>query len=444
MKLNKVFKFLFILCILGLPFNALPYFRGIFGEMSNEAAFYPLFIGVVLLIFKMIVNNKIELIINHNCRIIYCFLGGILISALFNLNVIGNSYYKGRTGIERFLLSLFIIVFCILSLNFIYLTIKKNNIDILKIRKYILASFILPAVYSLFEILHLSFNYNNYNNFMDKISYFIRGSECGFSQYFKLRAVSGEASWYSMYVAFIFPWILSYVFTEKRKLKYILLNLYIILTIMCTYSRTGYIILFIEFILFFILFIKYLNKSIYINLKVIFPGVVLLGVALYFIFNKIELNSNFASLLDKTNNSNITRFNSQRVAIDIGVRNPLFGIGLGQYGFYFKSLITNYFVNNELYDVLTLKIWPSTHNIHLRILCEMGFSGLVIWIYLWMNLIKSVIKKLNQKPNVIGIILIVSILGVLLSGFNKDNFSYFEYWITIAICYVYLNKSSKT
>ena len=61
---NKDYKnTLFLkLIIVSLPFNALPYFSNIFGELAQEGAFYVLVIGIIVSIIKM---DKIYLLKNN-------------------------------------------------------------------------------------------------------------------------------------------------------------------------------------------------------------------------------------------------------------------------------------------------------------------------------------------------------------------------------------------
>ncbi|KEH86123.1 O-antigen ligase family protein, partial [Clostridium novyi] len=404
---DKKLNLFIILAIILLPFNDLPYLRKVFGEISSEGAFYPLLIGMLIFYLKIISNKKITFINSKSFKIIFIFLIWTLISAIFNLNNILDNVYKNRTGVERFILSLFILIFCILVSNFIYLMLNKYKTDMFYIRKIITISFIIPGIYAFIEILRLGFRIDYISNYMDFIGEIIRGKEWGFSQYYKLRSVSGEASWYSMYIAFIFPWTLSYVFTEKHNLKYILLNIYILLTIAYTYSRTGYIVIAIEFIIFNVLYLKQHSKSIYKKIYATHSIILISIFIIILVIYKLDLSNNLISLLDKNNISNITRFTSQKISLDLGINNFVFGVGLGQYAFYFKDIIKNYPINDELYTVLISNIWPATHNIYCRIFCELGIIGLVIWGYIWINLLKNIIDILKKSDNINNIIQIV-------------------------------------
>ena len=68
-----------------------------------------------------------------------------------------------------------------------------------------------------------------------------------------IRTVCGEASYFGMYAAFVLPWILSYIYTEKEYWKKgiaVVYALYFIALVLLSKSRMGLLIFWLEFIIF--------------------------------------------------------------------------------------------------------------------------------------------------------------------------------------------------
>jgi hypothetical protein len=50
--------------------------------------------------------------------------------------------------------------------------------------------------------------------------------------------------------------------------------------------------------------------------------------------------------------------------------------------------------------------------------------------------------NLSGQPDYFGLALVVSIVGVLLSGFNADSFRFFGYWISLGAAWAYISKTN--
>lgn len=460
MNLNEKRKFnietaVLAFVIILMPFNDVPIKNSIFGELSSEGAFYPLLILIILYFFKMARTGKIHILKNTAFNVMMIYLLWILISGAFNYGDIVSNFTKGRTGTEKYLLQLFVYIFCLIAANIVYLTVKNNNISLYDIRKYILFSFIIAGAYSIFEILKLN-NMVFANSIINKLDSFIRSKDITqpiYSEgYGRLRSVSGESSWYSMYAAFIFPWLFSYLFEKKHKILSSIMFFYFLIMIYYTKSRTGYFIITIEFILILIFVFRTKSKKKIANaLVILMIFCTIFGVVFQFndvgnktigVFNSIFNSSNSDSYY-----SNLARFNSQKAAIKMGISSPIFGIGFGQYGFYMPQYIdsTALSLSNEL------EIWASSdedtpwapvHALYPRIIGETGFIGLFIWLYFCIYTLLKINELLKIQRNSITFVLIISFIGVLLAFFNIDSFRFFPFWVLTGIIFTQFNSNN--
>lgn len=466
-SLKTINQRLFSSAIILLPFNGLPY-RSILGEMSVEGAFYPL--SVSILIFSTMLLKVVKPIISKHlsAKILALFLLWIAISSMANLTLIVTLQTKGRTGIEKLILQLAVTLFVVFSTIVIFNVVRHIQHPLYFLRRYILISFLIAGLYSTIEIAFLLGN-NWAKAVLQIIDSLIRttGED---PQFYggRLRSVSGEASWFAMYCSFIFPWIFSYVFTTHRHLWiHLSLSAYLILLLLLTQSRTAYFVTVLQLSLFLLslFFIKQdFNKktrlllfrknrlllftmltAIAIGSAVVFLGKINLANNFFLIFTSFTSGNDYYTL------SNVTRFGSQDAAFSMATDHPFFGVGLGQYGFYMPKYIPMWAAANvQIQSAISTSSpeWPSVYNIYARITAELGWIGLGIWLSMWGVVLTSCYKRYqlnccmssSGQRDILGLALIISIVGVLLSGLNTDSLRFFGFWINLAMAWLYVRK----
>jgi O-antigen ligase len=173
----------------------------------------------------------------------------------------------------------------------------------------------------------------------------------------------------------------------------------------------------------------------------------------------VNLNSSGKSLIDvflslasKDNLSNIARFGAQLAGYQMALDHPVFGVGLGQYGFRVADYIPDWaLVSEEIRKWISPTegtAWAPVHNIYVRIASEGGFIGLLLWISMWGSVLLGCIRKYRSntvasgQPDYLGLALVVSIVGVLLSGFNADSFRFFGYWLSLGAAWAYISQTN--
>lgn len=456
---KKSFQYvLFIVAILLMPFDNLPYLNNIFGELSYKAAFYPFLLAIILFLCENFYFKRIYVINNLGFKILISFFTWAFISSIINYNSIWQREFKGRTGNNKFILQLMVLVFAIILVNFLYYLIRNNKITLKVIRRYIIFSFFIAGFYSLFEIFYI-IGFHGSENFLTTISYYIQSYYRGQLYLKRIRSVCGEASYFSMYASFIFPWILSYVFeNRKQKFKYIIILLYFIMLVLLSKSRIGYIIILIQFLFFYykILKIKGRNKNKFLSIICLALILIIISFVNKNIYSKTEMRNTFNSIsiesiynsiTDSNNMSNVARFGLQEAGIRMGMANPIFGVGLGQYGFNVVEYISSDALrSSEVQSWISSDInspWAPAFSLFSRIFAENGIIGLMLWIGIWGYTFFRCLRVYNRDTdNVLGLTVIVTIIGVFLAGFNADTYAYIEYWITLAISWNYIAGNS--
>ena len=458
-KVINLITGLFIASIILIPFDNIPYFDKLLGELSVKASVYPFLIIIPIILFYTVKNKKLYLKFTTEVKIlaVYCFWVCVSIG-INSSSILGNSF-KGRSGIQKLILQLMVLGFLILISYCSNVIINIKNIDLLKLRKYICLSLIPVGAYGFIELLNI-LNIIDFSYVISKTSYFIQTYFRGEVYPKGIRTVTGEVSYFGMYCAFILPWIMSYIYTEKttkKKIIFSLINIYILILIVFSKSRTAYAITFLQIFIYSlsILVFKTSKKS-----KKIVIAMASCVIVMFFIVNRtviskvktdvnsvsqISITSLINSLSDKNNMSNVARSGMQRSAVEIGMDNPLIGVGLGQYGFYAQRYLDEKAMTSHEVKIWASEdnsAWPPVFSLFSRVIAEQGLIGIVLWIAMLAYMVISMLQALRKKENdIVGISLLVSFLGVIISWVNADMFSMISFWILLPFIIKYNNEN---
>lgn len=477
-KVNNILVTLFLLSIILIPFDNIPYLSSILGELGVRAPVYIFIPITIIVIIYFLLNKKIYINLTVEKKVLCIFLGWTVISSLININTIMESSFKERSGINKLLLQIMVLGFMVLIMYLTNFIICLKDIKLETIRKYVTISAIIVIIYATIEILHI-YGVLNLEFIITKVSSVIQTFNRGFLYGDRVRSVTGEASFLGMYIAFAFPWVVSYIFTESKKSKkigYALISSFIIFIVYASKSRTAYAIIMgeIGLVLFgFLLFSKSKSKKI---TAMIFTIICIISIGSFdklsnglrnfgaFLNSNVENNQEekkddgydfqmsvggvVESLASKTSHSNIARLGLQKSALRIGNDNPILGVGLGQFGFYADRYLTDdtrvsyeiqRWTNPEEVDY-----WPPAFSIYPRIVAEQGYVGIVIWAVLLLVVSLRLLKIiLTSEKNSLEILMLVSFAGVVVSQLNADTYALPQLWILLGIIISYNDKKLK-
>ncbi|MEN3046086.1 MAG: O-antigen ligase family protein [Candidatus Hydrothermales bacterium] len=233
--------------------------------------------------------------------------------------------------------------------------------------------------------------------------------------YWTMRAkgVFYHSNSYSAFISLASIMILSFIlYSENKLLKYLLIFtlFFSIFTIFLTFSRAGYISLFLSLYLFYFLYLLKKRKA---KILVFYTILAIILFILFLLVIKVIAPSiylRFESILWGRREISIqfrTIFWSE--AIKIFINDPLKGLGSGQFAFTDFS-----------------QVHLHAHNAFLNILAELGIFGFIVFILFLYKIFKflfDIFRKTNEKE----IFLIIGLLTCWISIILQLFFDY--YWL---------------
>jgi len=455
MVVSRVLFPLIALSLFFLPLNGLPE-RRLLGELSVEGAVYPMLIAVIIYGLAVIQKGRINKPNLLSYKLLMLFLAWVLISGILNSHGILTNLTKGRSGAEKFSLQFMLLLFVFFTSIVSYATLKpfhRKNI-LLIFRRWILLSFLFAGIYSLVIEIPAELGQGWAISILGYITPIIH--PLFKLKHFRLISLSGEASWFGMYLAFVFPWLISYYFTGRKPYKYIYLALivYALILTYLTYSRTAYLIISFQIFSFvMIIFYKGTHRHRRQLLWVLIITIPLSGVLFLETNAGDKIVQIYHSIFEQDTEfqqSNIARFGSQLTAIKMGLSHPLAGVGLGQYGFDMPDYLPAWAFDSHEINLLASSSsdtpWAPVHSLYARILAETGFVGLFLWLSVWISVLISVwkryckLRQIEQQNSILALSLLISILGLMLNGLVMDSLRSLSYWITLGVAWAWLTK----
>lgn len=454
-----VFRVLLGIVFIALPFNDLPYFRTVFGELAGEGAFYPLLLMLLLAPIALL-TKTLRFPRAKSFYILVAFIFLLIVSAMVNLPHMLTASLAGRTGLSKFFLQIILVIFSFCVAIVIYNLARYNIVTLIVFRKFILYSFILAGSYSIFEIF---FHLDNplAQVLLEFINPLIHTEEEGIFYYNRIRSVCGEPSWFGMYAAFIFPWIAIGLLGERNLTAHIVLVSYFLILVMLSGSRTAYGLIFLQCALLFFVAarlaqrISFFRASLYLVIILLSVAIGKFGTSLISESPEQLLASvgMAASLADVEENvSNITRFGMQITALRMSLDYPVFGVGLGQYAFHFHNYLPGWaMVSYEIqWYLIGGAAAAPVHGLFSRIAAEGGWPALALWLIFWVYLLGEVWRSIKRayvargQVDWLGVALLVSLVGTCLTALNTDSFRFPGYWLGIGLAWAYCTNSHET
>lgn len=456
---HTMLKCSFLLSVLLLPFNALPWFHFIFRELAVEGFFYGMLLFYFFSCLYFFQGNAFYFKLDFVAVLLFLLFAWSVLSGLFNFLSIIIKTTKGRTGFEKFIFQQMVLCFFII---WTFLVLGNLNIDgslktiFLKVNFTALLLVCFVGFLELFASLGIQqaqeavlFIRKNIN-FMSMRSLEL-GGEINFSA-FRVHSVSGEPSWMAMYLAFSFPFALVYQLQRQRILGAILVFVSCFLLVLFSLSRTA-VAIFMAEILLCIFSLRSIRDKQFLSIwrRFVCAILVIFVLSLFWVGEEYitKFFEVFQSLFKDERSglnyiSNIGRKGSQLAAFRIGLDNPYFGVGLGQFGFYapqyypywsWESIEIQHWADASL---AYSDQWAPVHGLYARLFSDLGFIGLFIWLALMAFIGVRIYRSLSDKcGDVKGRLfygaLLVSWGGVCMSGLNLDSLRFGGYWLLMIL-----------
>jgi len=447
-SLKQTYTFLFFLGVFFIPFNS---YVGIsfLGEYRKDGAIVFFLFSFFLLLLEVLFKGKI-IIPQKNIffQFLILFVGWLVISTLLNSATLYSNYLKQTSGLNRFIrqiISLFIALILFITSYNIFSDFKLKTI-FFQLRKIFLYSLIFAAVYSLFEILILVFNFSFLKGVFSLFDYFPFTETQLDYKFRRISSVSYEPPFLAIYLITIGAWMFSYILTAVGVKKFLPTIIVFLLTFFSG-SRTALIVILFQFVV-FVLVAFSINKKFQ---KVIQRFFILFGtlIILLFAFNgkKVaEAIETKVSTLNFQKNllssiSNKSRFGIQYASLLVFLESPIYGVGFGQQAYHAKEKYPKWatyknYEFKEYYLNDNDKSFPPGFNMFTRLLAETGIIGFLIFlsfIFLIFHQCKKLIESRKDIEKIIPIVLLVSFIGFLINWLQFDSFRVFGFWICLAL-----------
>ncbi|MBY6105282.1 O-antigen ligase family protein [Ferrimonas balearica] len=412
------------------------------GEMKGEFHVYPailmVFLGVLYTILKLPKLNRSFLLMLIPFAVVV--LG---IFANYS-NIISQPEFKYSDGLSRLFSQSTVLVFYLLVTYSLLVVFKKDSVETIVnvCISAIFSSFYVLSAYCIFEIPYvIGFDFTN--PLLDMYSNVFRAEE--YREYLRrLRGLSFEAPSLANYLSIV---VVATIYRARHSgKKYWLLYLWIAVLISLSYSRTAIltiIIITLAYALFYGLTKSIKTRAFYFLISIfLFISIVLLdlssgGNGTEYLISKIKSIS-----IDTTDDyhlaSNLGRWGSQYAAVAIGLDNWIFGVGIGQSGFYLPSYYPDWAFGSfqvRNWSNSLDPLWPPIFSIYTRIFSELGSIGLALFMTFNVVLILKLKSIITQSKNVQDKYLAVLLLSLMVLSLilfaQFGSFRLLIYWISI-------------
>tara|TARA_B100001063_G_C16776726_1_gene566108 strand:+ start:628 stop:2001 length:1374 start_codon:yes stop_codon:yes gene_type:complete len=431
-----------------IPFNS---WSGIsfLGEYYRDSCFLFFSFASILILFKRKIQMPLQ---NLVFQFLILFLLWSFLTTVLNSHNIFDYYFKQTSGLSRFVnqFGSLIIAAFIVPLTF-YNGFKRINVNktFRLIRRIVFASLIVVLIYSIIEILIVKLNMVYLKKpLLNLFDYFPFTEAKIDMRNQRISSVSFESPALATYLISVFGWMLSYILTEKKKLKYLPATIVLFLGFMSG-SRAAFFAIIIQFIIAIFVLLK--NKNVANNLYRILIGLSTIFVLIFGYFNKpifdyIKKEINSFKLDDSTHAlSNKSRFGIQQAMFNVFLENPILGTGYGLQAFESRKKYPSWAKKNNWEFRLKYlnqndKRFPPGYNMYLRILTETGLIGFLVFSLIILQIFLWCYNNLKSENSSIAFIVLISMIGFSLNWLKMDSFRIYFFWLCVALIWIIEHK----
>ena len=445
--LRKIYTALFFTGLFFIPFND---FEGLsfLGEYKNESATYFFLIGFLFLIIESILRGKINIPYKNSLSVVLIlFIFWTFISTLINIDTVVENYYKQTSGISRYIRqTISLLISAVIFTVFFWNVIRHYSLDrIFKlIRKVFLFSLIFVAVYGFIETAIVYFGMGFLKPLYEAFEIF-PFVNTKFERGMRISSVAYEAPSLGNYLITVGPWMFSYILTENRWYKFIP-GLCVLVLMYFSDSRTALICVLIELFVFIVLLLhdiryrKMTSTALKIAVTAVFLLLVVRSNDIIELVNERADRLNFSKNLTE-NVSNKSRFGIQYASLQVFKENPITGVGLGQDAYHNMFHYPYWSTHNNWEFTVKYKnqqhtSFPPSYNIYTRLLSELGIIGILILLtFIFLCFYYSVLfwKYADNHQKYIGVILILSFIGLFVNWMQTDFFRQYGVWLCLVL-----------
>jgi len=421
----------------------LPFGKWALINIGNSGFLYIYFIVAVTffseLIKKITYNEKIpNMFIYVSYLLILIFFLYMVFSIVLSYKMPYASY-RGELPFTRSIKQ--IVLFSFAMLFYFQIIYYVNNSEVLnKIFKFYTASLIFLTFICFIEFLDFYFTnpvttfiFNFWHNSKSGSGIFDLFAPAGLQRgvFPRLRGLESEPSILGMYLvlSFYFILLIKQTYGEKylRKLKY--LPYALVIALMFTFSRSAQMIFAFGILILFAL--RHRKLKIKMVRLIMFCFLVILVIP--FLISPLRQSIFEITKLKGTDESKMTRYINLMTSVNVFKNNWLFGVGIGNFGFYYSDNLYRETdtLPHEVSSMLSPDStgWPVTNNMITRILVELGVVGFLLFMFFQFYIWTVALRILRNKQwKTFGVYYLVIFLLILAFYFTNESFQFFVYW----------------
>jgi len=461
---NLIQQIAWALFLVTLPVTSFPYLPHVIGgtALVRPLSIYPLLVLLIIATLPRLFTGAVP-------RTIYTFLPFVLIALVASLLSLlkGIEPMLGVTVSDRILRAL-------LTLGIgsaIYLTVAilpRTPHELRLSLRWLYVGFIAALAWGTLQIAYvIDFN-PDYYHFLMKLQAYISTRKIFFN---RVSGMTYEPNWFAEQISFLLiPWLLASVLSgysaftwrwRKLTIEWLLLG-WSIVVLVFTFSRAGLINLVLLLILGLVFFrVRQAHKVTKPHTRLAAWGRRLLEAALVvslfigLVFAASTRNDFFAriwgywstveerTVADYFNYLGFgARFMYAEAAYNTYAANPVLGVGLGNYAFYFDKMLPDEFLARtpEVLRILTPEVGRSRlitpKNLYFRILAETGLLGMAAFtafiiavlgcaLFLWLSR--------EQQQRFWGTASLLGLCVFLAAGFSFDSLAIPNMWVVFGL-----------
>lgn len=439
--MERILARLIGLAVLLLPFNSVPWYPEVLGELRREAWVGP---GLLALgVWALCAFWRLRVVWGRGpgAALLLAWAVWGLLGTGVNVLVQGDTDFKGRSLLEKAALQTAVVFFVLGVTGAVYQSQRKKDAGttLRWFRRVMVLSAIVPVTLAGVEGLWLTTGWAAAESLVRSVSAVVH-STVEYQR--RVRSVAGEASWFGIWLAFVLPWLISGIRAGLIRSVGIAV---LVVAGTFTFSRFAWIVIGLTCVGFQLsAWVAGRERVRGLVLAVVLVG----GMAAGWIADPERTGTVLRSfrLTDETPYwvSNVSRLGMQLTGARMALARPALGVGFGGFGFGAREFVPEWAlvspeVQKWLVDVAGTA-WPPVHGLWARLAAETGFVGLALFLAGWAAFLRSVWRRAKRCESTgevelrdLWMAVFWSGVNCLLVGFAFDSFRFGGYWLLLGV-----------
>lgn len=431
------------LAVLLLPFNSVPWYGRLLGELSEEAWVGAGAVLVALVGLRVLCERRLPVPARGGWLWLLMFSGWAALGALAGALVFGGEEFKGRSPMERAVKQVVVLAFAVAAALGAWLVLRRyRGVEGLRaFRRAMLWSLLVPGLVALVEACWLLTGDGIARSLLDVVSGVVHRN-LGYGR--RLRSVAGEASWFGIWFAFALPWLLSVGQRWKALAGIGLLVFGVALGL--SFSRFAWVAATLVGGG-FAFSAAWLARAEQGRWAAWAAGVLLmagLGIAALVDWPRWVGLLSSATFEEENPHwlSNVSRIGMQAAAVRMGLAYPFTGVGWGGFGFHFSKFLPEWAYASpevvELASDVEGTVFAPTYGLWARLVAETGFVGLALFGACWVTFLRCAWRRARRAASrgakedcELWLPVFWSGLACVLTGFALDSLRFGGYWVLL-------------